>query len=248
MAKLHYGKLTPSAFAATTSQDGFPPANVGTPALARPWKSTSAAANDLIITLLAAVANPTLHVHDANFATADVYKSVDGVAWVLYGVLTTYYGKEGRRRGSITITDPTVKAIKITPAGAPTDGLALWRVGFAPVFSSVLTFASPLQFPYTPRFVRPQLRQTLTNKQEAVAATGTGFHVVELPFKPRDDEDLEPVLRVVQGGAIALLDLELANYPWQVWPVRYIDDEIGERFLEPKVSELALLFHEVVAS
>jgi hypothetical protein len=243
---LHYNRLVPTAFAATTEQAGYLASNLANLSLGRPYRATGNGATDVTLTLAAATAVKTLELHDVNFAAANVSKSSDGIAFNPVGALQTYFGKEGRRRGLINVNDPAAKALRVSiGAGASTDGLA-WRIGAAPIFAASLAVASPLQAEYRARWVYPQVRAELANRQLAVAATGIGFHEIELPFEPTDAEDLEPLVRYARAGVV-LLELGLANYPWQVWPVRYVEDELEERYGQPKLSQLALKFLEVAA-
>lgn len=244
-ASLAFGKRSATAYSATTSQAGYGPDNLGLESLARPWRSADTTAQDVVLTFAAAAPLHTLHLHDVNFAAADVYKSVDGVAYNLVGALSAYQGKEGRRRGAIVINDATVKAVKISIAnGAATDGLAYKRIGAAYAFSSVAIVGAPFQFPYAARFLYPQVRSQLPNGQTPAASTGMGFHLVEVPWRPFDNEDLEPVVRRARAATV-LLNLGMANYPAQLWPVRLEEDQMEESFSAPRTSDLKLIFREV---
>lgn len=244
MASIKYGKQVPSATAATTSQAGYGPSNLTDERLARPYRATGVGANDITLSLASARPIHTLFLHDVNFAAANVYKSADGVAFNPVGALSSYQGKEGRRRGAIVINDAAVKAVKVSiAAGVATDGLSYWRAGAAYLFDSSAAIASPFQVPYTPRFRYPQVRTDLPNGQTAVAATGTPFHTIELPFRPFDNEDLEPIVRLARASTI-LLDLELATFPAQLWPVR-IDEEAMEESYVVRASDVKLTFREM---
>lgn len=247
MAKIHYGKVAPTVVTSTTSQAGYGAVNLANSSLDMPWRATAAGAEDLIFTFAAATLVQTFHLHDVNFGAANVYKSGDGVVFNLVGALQAYCGKEGRRRGKITINDPAVKVVKVSIApGAPLDGKAYWRAGAGYAFASVMTLASPFQVPYATRFTYPQTNTQLANKQRAVAATGTGFHEIDVPFEPQDTEDLQPAIEQARAGGAMLLDLDLPNYPWQVWPATLIEDVMSEQYNQPKVSDITLTFTEVV--
>lgn len=245
-ASIAYGKLAPVTISATTAAAGYGADNVGLESITRAWRATGVGANDVILTLAAVTTVHTLHLHDCNFASAAIYKSADGVAWTLVGTLNTYQGRESRRRGQIVINDANVKAVKVSiGAGVSTDGLAYWRIGSAYLFSVQATIASPLQFPYAARFRHPQVRSTLPNGQEPVAATGPGFHLIETPYRPFDSEDLGSLVRLARASTV-LLNLGLSAYPFQVWPVRLQEDETAESFDTPRASTLRLTFREVV--
>lgn len=245
-ASIAYGKQVPTAYSATSSQAGFGPDNLGVEALTRPWRSVDASGNDLILTFASALPVHTMFLHDVNFASAAIHKSADGVAYSLVGTLTTHQGREGRRRGALVVNDATVKALKVViSAGTPTDGLAWWRVGAAYTFAAQLAAAAPPQFPYSARFRYPQVRTDMPNGLAAVASTGPGFHLVEVPWRPFDNEDLEPVVRRARAATV-LLNLGLANHPEQLWPVRLDEPEMAESFAAPRTADLKLTFREVV--
>lgn len=248
MAKLHYNKVAASAWVATSNQVGYGPANLADEALAKPWYSTSLAANDITITFAAPTLIQTLELHDVNFGTATIEKSPDGATFIGLGVATFYAGKEGRRRGLITVNDAAVKALKIkVAAGASLDGLAFWRAGASYQFANVITIPSPFQFDYNPKFIYPEVRIELPTKQVARARTGIGFHEIVLPFMPQDSEDLTQFTELTRAGT-TLLELGLANYPYQVWPVQAFNPELDERFPQPKYSNITYTLREVVTS
>lgn len=248
MGTLHHGKVIATAFAATTSQAGYPATNVGGESLARPWRATGLGATDVTITFPAATTVKTWHLHDVNFGSAQILKSADGIAFVTIvgSPLVTFMGKESRRRGAILVNDANVKAMRVSiAAGAATDGLGYWRIGSAPPFSNSFTFGAPHQFGYRARFVYPQVRNGLVNGPDAVAYTGPGYHMIQLPFKPYDTDDIEPIVRLARSGTV-LLDLAMTNFPWQIWPARLDEREMDEAFEAAKLSELTLNFREVV--
>lgn len=245
-ASIAYGKQVPTAYSATSSQAGFGPDNLGVEALTRPWRAVDATEHHLIITFASALPVHTILLHDVNFASAAIHKSADGVAYSLAGSLLSYQGREGRRRGALVVNDASVKALKVViAAGTPTDGLTWWRIGTAYPFSAQLAAAAPFQFPYAARFRYPQVRADIPNGQAAVANTGPGFHLVEVPWRPFDTEDLEPVVRRARAATV-LLNLGMANYPEQLWPVRLDEPEMVESFAAPRTADLKLTFREVV--
>jgi hypothetical protein len=245
MASIWYTRLTPVAFAATTAQAGFPASNLAFTSIGRPWYATSADANDVTVTFGAAGQLGAVHVHDVNFASANLYKSADGIAFNLVGVLATYHGFFNRRRGYLAVNDPNVKAYKITPIGAPTDGLGYWRIGAQYPFASSIAIGSPFQFSYNVHTVRSQMKAELANKLPAVARVGNDFQTITVPWQALDGEDIEPVVSQARGG-IVLLDLGLPNHPDQVWPVRELEDDMAEGFNLPKTEDVSLAFTEVV--
>lgn len=250
MGTLHYGKVVATVFSATTAQAGYPATNIGNESLGRPWRATGVGANDVTMEFPVVKTVKTLEVHDVNFAQAAILKSSDGVVFapIAGSPLVTYMGTEGRRRGAITVNDANVKALRISiGAGAATDGLAYWRIGSAPAFASSVAIAAPHQFGYRCRFIYPQLRSPMADgSADSVAYSGRpGFHIIEVPFLPEDDESLEEAVRRARAGTV-LLDAGMSNYPWQIWPARIDERELAEAFSVPKASELTLTFREVV--
>lgn len=246
MAKIHYTKHAASSYSATTSQAGYGPDNLGIEQLGRPYRSTGLGATDLVINFASVKNVQTLFLHDVNFPNATIEKSADGVTFVGIGVLTFYAGREGRYRGAITVADANVKALKVKiAAGAALDGLPNWRAGAAYPFASSIAIPAPFQFNYVPRWVKPQVRQKIVNGQEPRALTGTGFHLLQLPFKPYDNEDLRQAMGLAESATV-LLELGLANYPWQLWPAQLDNEEVSEAFGEPRTSDVTLNFREVV--
>lgn len=246
MANIYTGKVLASGWAATSSQPGYTPDNLASEALAKPWRSTDLSANTVTVTFPAPSSILALFLHDVNFAQATIEKSADGVAWSAVGVANTYRGRESRSRGLIFIADPAVKAWRFTPVGGvSTDGLTYWRAGASYHYSGGFTIPAPFQFGYEPVFTYPEVRTELPNGGLARASTGTPYHQISVPFRPRDDEDLEQMQRLARAGTV-LLDLVMGNYPWQLWPVRLIDDKISERFAQPKYSDVVYTFREMV--
>jgi hypothetical protein len=155
--KVYFGKLAPSAIAATTAAVGFPALNLANEQVGKPWNATGLGATDITITLPALSTVMLVALHDVNFATCNVQKSVDGLAFVNVGALNTYRDRHGRRRGSILVNAAGQLAIRVQiAAGAATDGGAAWRAGAAYLFTSLGSVSAVPEFGYTVHTKRPR--------------------------------------------------------------------------------------------
>jgi hypothetical protein len=184
--KLYFGKLAPSAIAATTAALGFPALNLASEQLGKPWNATGLGATDITVTLPALSTVMLVAIHDVNFATCNVQKSVDGVAWVNVGALNTYRDRHGRRRGSLLVNAAGQLALKLQiAAGVATDGLAAWRGGAVYVFTSLGSVSAVPEYGYTQRTKRPRVTTPFPNGLTATAKTGPNVDRVELSFGRR---------------------------------------------------------------
>jgi hypothetical protein len=238
--KLHYSKLTPVAFAATTAQAGYPATNLGSESILKPWYATTTGANDVTFTLAAPLFVQTLFVHDVNFASCTVEKSVDGVAWVAVGVLTTYPDRHGRRRGNITVNAAGQLALRARIASAPTtDGLAFHRIGAAYVFAAAVAVLALPQYGYRVRQKRPRVSKDLPNGQTAVATTGANRDRIDFTLDRQYTEVADDLVQRTSAGT-CLVDLQLPFYPEQQWPVRCLEEDLEENFNRKTLSTLQI--------
>jgi hypothetical protein len=243
---LHYAKLSPTSWAATEVAVGYPASNVGLESIGRPWRSTTLGANDLTIVLPVISGVQTLFLHDVNFATCNIEKSVDGAVFVAVGALNTYADRHGRRRGYITIAAAGQKAVKIRiAAGATTDGLAFWRIGASYLFSSVLTPSAAVKYGYSARTKRPRVSTQLPNGLTAVATTGNNIDRLNLTFERLYSEIADDIIQKA-SAATCLLDVGLPNYPEQQWPVRCLEEDLEETFSNKNLSSIGVPLTEVV--
>lgn len=243
--KLHYNKLTPTVFSATTAAAGYPATNLGNESVQRPWRATGLLAEDVKLQLPAVATIQTLTVQDVNFASATVEKSVDGAAWVAVGVMTTYADRHGRRRGSITINAAGQLAVRFRiAAGASTDGLAYWRCGSASLFGSVVTLSATADYGYTVNTRRPRVAVELANGSEATATTGPNVDRIELSFPRQNTELIDDLVQKPTAGT-CWLDMGLPNYPEQQWPVRCLASNVNETFTKKNLSTLLVSLKEM---
>jgi hypothetical protein len=245
--KLYFGKIVPSAIAATTAAAGFPALNLASEQLGKPWNATGLGATDITVTLPALSTVMLVAIHDVNFATCNVQKSVDGVAWVNVGALNTYRDRHGRRRGSLLVNAAGQLALKLQiAAGVATDGLAAWRGGSVYVFTSLGSVSAVPEYGYTQRTKRPRVTTQFPNGLTATAKTGPNVDRLELSFGRRLYTELVDDLVEKASAGTCWVDLQLPNYPEQQWPVRIIDDELPETFDTKPTSTLKVALTEVV--
>jgi hypothetical protein len=244
---IYYGKVTPQSAASTTAAPGFPASNALLEALGRNWSGTGVGNETFDITMAAATQVYALQLHDVNFAVAAIQKSSNGIAFNAVGNLTSYAGRHGRRRGLIVFNDPNVKVARIIiAAGASTDGKP-WRIGSANLFASKYALPFGPEYTYSVRTKRPQISTTLPNGVPSIARSGLNIDRIALTFKRKDIESFDPLIQQATAGTCAF-DLELANYPEGVWPVRCLDDEVGEDFIAPTTSTIQVNLTEVVGA
>lgn len=235
MVSLHSLKLSPYSWAATTAQDGFPASNVSTEQLGRPWRSTGLGATDVTIILPAQATIQTLFLHDVNFATANVQKSVDAAAWVNVGALNTYGNAHGRRRGNLVIAAAGQLAVKIQiAAGASIDGKGYWRIGAAYLFGTSVNLAAGTKagfnMGYRVTTARPRTSTVIPNGVTATARTGHHIDRIDFSVGRLNTELLDDVVQKCDA-ATCLLDLGLsATFPEQQWPVRLVADSMDETY------------------
>ena len=244
MIKIHYGKLTPTVFSATTSQAGYPATNLGSESILKPWRAAALGAEDVALQLPAVAMIQTFALHDVNFAAATIEKSVDGAVWVAVGAMTTYADRHGRRRGVITINTAGQKAVRFRiAAGASTDGLAYWRAGAGYLFGSVVNVGAAVEYGYRVRTRRPRVAVEMVNGDVATAVTGANVDRIELNFPRQDTESVDEIIQRASAGT-CWMDMVRSNYPEQQWPVRCVDADIEETFSARNISANAIALRE----
>lgn len=244
--RLYHTKLFPVSFVATTEAPGYPANNLGSESLALPWRATGLGATTVTITLQGLSSMMALGLHDVNFATCTVDRSVDGAAWVNVGVLTSYADRHGRRRGSIFINTAGQLAVRfVIGAGASTDGLGYWRGGAVQLFSSLATVGALPEYGYRVRTRRPRIATELRNRRIAMASTGMNLDRIALSFGNRlPTETLDEFIARTTSGT-CWLNMELSDYPEQQWPVRFLEEDAEEVFARKKLSSTDVVLTEV---
>lgn len=249
MAKLWYTKLTPSSFAATDAQAGYPASNVGLQSLGRPWYALDAGAKEVTINFPAATLVQALFLGDVNFATANIQKSVSGGAFANVGALNGNSNEHGRRRGYLTVNEALCTALKIQiGAGTPTDGLAWWRIGAGHVFKNVVTLPFALEYEYGIDTQEAQISTVLVNKRKAVARIGGGsadHDEIKLPYNAKNSESLADIVSRTRLGT-CLFTTDLPNYPEELWPVIRQEDESVKSRYDVNLAKRQIVLTEVV--
>lgn len=246
MTTVHHTKLAPVAWAATTSQAGAGPDNLATEGLARPWLATAAGANAVTITLAAPATIQSLLLHDVNFASATVEKSVDGVAWTAAGVLTPAANDAGRMRGLLVVAGAGLLALRIhIAAGAPLDGATSWRIGAAYLFGASTALPVAPRIGYSVKTRRAVIGEELANNQVPLARTGYDADVIEMVYERKYGESLAALVERAKAGTVALA-MDLVDWPEQVWPVRYVDRESTENYFRVHKAQRTIAVREVV--
>lgn len=248
MGDLYYGKITPSAFSATTAATGYPASNIGNESIDMPWKATVAGTgdpSDVIFTLSVAQMVKGLLLSDVNFASAAVAKSPDGTTYSSVGTITSYADKwTDRRRALIVVNDANVKTLKITvSAGTPLDGTTQWRIGAGYLFSSTVALPRMPDFGMKVRAIYPKVQTELANKQLPQALTGVDILELSLPYNRRYDQDVLEMLRRARGGTVGL-SLVPTNYTELVLPVYHVANNIEETLGMLDVSQLTIDLRE----
>lgn len=246
MASIYYGKLSIVAVTATDAASGYPASNAALESLGRPWRSADAGAKDVVLDLGSSQAINAIFLHDVNFASATIARSADNVSYTSVGALTTYAGRHGRRRGKISLAGASARYVKISiSAGTPADGAAYWRIGAAYLFASKVSPTAILVLPLNVTTRRPRASVDLPNGATAIAVTGAPIDRIEINVDRDNAQSADDLIQLVDAGSAAF-DMELANYPEQMWPVRYLENQLAESFNRPLRSGWRMVFTEIV--
>lgn len=245
-AKLHHTLRAPVTATGTTAAADYPATNVLSPRIRRPWRSTSIAADqNLILDLGASVAITAVALHDVNFASCEVLADNAATPTTSRGTLTTYAGKNGRRRGSLAFS-ATVRYIRFRiPLGTPTDGAAYFNVGYAPPFQATLTLPRDPSYGADVDSVEPQSPFDLVNDQGQPLRRGPDHDEVRLPFVATPAQDVEEARRRARA-ALCWLDVGDATQAWLQWPVRAFAARQVRRLERFNRDTLSIAFSEQV--
>ena len=245
-AKLHHTLRIATSASATTANADYPAANVLTPRIRRPWRSTSIVAEqNLILDLGASVAITAVALQDVNFASCEVLADNSATPTTSRGTLTTYAGKNGRRRGSLAVAQ-TVRYVRFKiAAGTPTDSAAYFNVGYVPVFTATLTLPRDPSYGADVENVEPQTTFDLVNDQGQPLKRGPDHDEIRLPFVATPAQDVEEARRRARA-ALCWLDLGDATQAWLQWPVRAFAARQGRRLERFNRDTLSIAFSEQV--
>lgn len=245
MPTLYHDKISLEAVESTTSQAGYGPLNLANESIDMPWRAAALGAEEVTLSF-ASSAVAGIFLHDVNFAACMVQRSDDGVAFVDVGEATAYPDEHGRYRILLAVGEPGQEAVRIQiEAGASLDGLSYWRAGAAHLFAASQAVATGPNYGYGVNTVRPRVSRQLLNGQTAQASTGVNVDKVRFTYERKHSQLLRPLREKAERGVV-VLSMDLPDWPWQAWPVRYLDEQADEVFHKLKKAQGQLTLTEVV--
>jgi hypothetical protein len=245
-ALIFYDKRVFTSSSSTSAAAGFPSSNAIRESLARPWKATSAGAEEWVGNFAVPTAVDTFCLHDVNFASATIQKSVSGGAFVGVGTMTTYADRHGRRRGRISVAEANDTAIKVIPIGVPTDGGSAWYIGAAYPWGSQLAVPVSLIFPVSEEVTDPAVSSNLVQDLVTEAATGQPrWSTIQTNWQRKSSASLGTLMQ--KSLTTIWFDCNTSDYPEQQWPVyRRRSDKIQEVYDRFQVSRPSITLRERV--
>lgn len=225
-AKLHHTKWAPATVTPSTEASGYDADNILTASIGRAWRSTTTAGTTTLLLDLGAeyyVAAVALNHCNASSVAVSYGDAAAPTAPTSAGTLTTYVDGQGRRKGSLDISQETVRYIKFSFTGTPADGAAYWAVGSAYVFGATLTLPRDPLMGSEQAIDWPQATERLPNGRMLRIDRGVSRIGVKLRFTARITDDMEAALRYARLGP-AWLDLGLPAAQWCQWPMEHADD------------------------
>lgn len=246
-ALLYYSRIAASGYSATTSASGYSASNAGLYAIARPWRSTSTAANDLQANFSLQTLRGVM-VQDTNIASPSVYSIASGGGSVLLSSPGTPPQEPNGRRKILVACNVMAQGCKISAAsGTPTDGASYHSVGALYAWGAVMSLLCDPLLGSSVRRVRPRVQADLENGQRADAKTGPAFaDRILLRFRVQAGQDLEAIERLADAGVCGL-DLGIANRRDLAWPVVCTARSIERAMSRANQDDVELEFMEVVA-
>lgn len=127
-AILHTGTRTLAALTATSAESAYPVSNLQSPAIRKPWRSTSTATQNIDIDLGSAVANPIICLQGCNASSITVSYGTASYTTVSLGALATAQDRHGTRRLSVSIP-ASARYVRLVFGGTPADAAAYWWGG-----------------------------------------------------------------------------------------------------------------------
>ena len=244
MSKLLHSPWAIDAVAATSAATGYPASNITQQSCGRPWRSTSAAAQNLDIDLGTTRTAPTLCVQGVNAATCTVSYGSASYTTTSAGTQGLSRDRHGRRKHSLALTG-SVRYIRLVFGGSsPDDAAAFFEVGSVYVFSTALTLP---QNPLLGSDANPSLPQTLIqlpNGNEFVVERGPARQRLGLRFRGARTDDLDELARRARAGT-CWLDLDVAANRELQWPVRHTADSLQRSFSGASQDEASIPLIEV---
>lgn len=227
-AILHTGTRTLSALAATSAESAYPVSNLQTPAIRKPWRSTSTASQNVDIDLGSAVANPIICLQGCNASSITVSYGTASYTTVSLGALATAQDRHGTRRLSVSIP-ASARYVRLVFIGTPADAAAYWWGGALYVFGSTLALPDDPLLGSEVNARYPQSRVELPNGNRITIDRGAPRQQINLRFRTSRVTDIDALTRAVRSG-LCWLDLGIDSNRELQWPVM-MDSDTAPRTL-----------------
>jgi len=239
-------RLTPTAYAASSSAAGYGPDNAGLPQLARAWRAATAGAGEHItIDLGSSQVIGAVLLTGVN-ATGLRVLADDTAAPTTERVasLTSYAEPHGRRKAIASIGGAAARYLRIAFSAASLTAGAAWEVGAIYLFGPASATANAL-IGSNRVLHRPQVRDELLNGQLAGADTGLPWVELTLQFRAKRDSDPGFIEQAGNAGVIAV-DMDIANRRDLVWPMRARMGAATWQFSRALQDDVSITLREVV--
>ncbi len=243
-AKLHYTLLQPISATATTNAAGFSATNVLLFSVRRPWRSTSAAANNLDIDLGALYLAPIICIQGPNTSTCVLSYGSGGYTTINAGVQNLALDRHGRRKHSLALAG-NVRFIRFAFGGAvPDDGAGYYEVGAVYPFASTLNLPENALLGSDATAQYPLQRTELPNGNRIVVERGPPRQQLSLRFRGSRTADMDQLSRRAKA-APCWLDLGVTANRELQWPVRHDEDTTQRNFAQALQDESTIVLGEV---
>lgn len=242
-AKLYSRTLAVSGLTATSSELGYPVANLLTPQIRRPWRSVGTGAQTIDIDLGAVVASPVIALQGCNAAAFTVSHGSAAYTTVALGSLATAEDRHGTRRLSIA-TSGSVRYVRLVTSGAPTDGAAYWWGGALYAFGDTTALPDNPLLGSEANPLYPQTRVDLPNGQRLVFDRGAPRQQLNLRFRTPRTSDIDALVRLARRGP-CWLDMGIAANRELQWPVQFDSDTATRTFAQAAQDEAAIPLYEL---
>lgn len=239
-------RITPTAYAASSSQASYGPDNAGLPSLARAWRAATAGAGEHITLdlgasqVIGAVLLTGINATGMRILADDTASpTTERVA-----SLTSYAEPHGRRKAIASIGGASARYLRVAFNTASLTAGTAWEIGAVYVFATAP--ATPNALIGSTRVLhRPQVRDELPNGQLAGADTGLPWVELTLQFRAKRDADPGYIEHAGNTDVIGV-DMELANRRDLVWPMRARMDASTWQFSRALQDDLSLNLREAV--
>lgn len=233
------------SISATTAATGYPAINMLSPRIARAWRSTSTAQQQIVVDLGADVAVASVWIQSCNAAGCTVEKKLAVGSYVSVGTLTIYQEPTGRRKGWLAVPG-TYRYLRLTiAAGTPVDGAAYWEAGAIYVFSSMLQLPKSPQWGVSISTTYPQITQVMPNGRTITANAGQPCSRIFLEFASEPAQDVAVLLREARHSTVGF-SLGDTERPWDAWPVVVVSATAQRKLVRHKSDSQAFDLREQI--